>query len=276
MTGARARGDCGSARRWRCTGAGCSASAGRPGPAWPARPITFIVPFAAGGGTDAFARPLAQQLDGQLGQRVIIENRPGAGGTAGAAAAAKAEPDGYTFFVGAAHHAIAPAIYPEARLRHREGLHPDRADLRGRRTSSSSIRTRCRPRRWPNSSPSPRPIRTADLRPCRHRHDASSRGRAVQAADRHEDPAGALSRRWSADAGSRRRPGRHGLRRARLVGAPDRGRHHPRARRRGAEARRRPSRTCRPPRRPASTTTRSRPGTRSSRRRARRRRSSSA
>jgi tripartite-type tricarboxylate transporter receptor subunit TctC len=80
---------------------------------WPARPITLIVPFAAGGGTDAFARPLAQQLDTQLGQRVIIENRPGAGGTAGAAAAAKAEPDGYTFFVGAAHHAIAPAIYPK-------------------------------------------------------------------------------------------------------------------------------------------------------------------
>ena len=80
---------------------------------WPSRPITLIVPFAAGGGTDAFARPLAQQLDTQLGQRVIVENRAGAGGTAGAAAAAKAEPDGYTFFVGAAHHAIAPAIYPK-------------------------------------------------------------------------------------------------------------------------------------------------------------------
>ena len=83
------------------------------GQAWPQRTITLIVPFAAGGGTDAFARPLAQQLDGQLGQRVIVENRPGAGGTAGAAAAAKAAPDGYTFFVGATHHAIAPAIYPK-------------------------------------------------------------------------------------------------------------------------------------------------------------------
>lgn len=80
--------------------------------AWPTRPVTFIVPFAAGGGTDAFARPLAAQLDGQLGQRVIIENRAGAGGTAGAASAARAAPDGYTFFVGATHHAIAPAIYP--------------------------------------------------------------------------------------------------------------------------------------------------------------------
>lgn len=80
--------------------------------AWPTRPVTFIVPFAAGGGTDAFARPLAAQLDGQLGQRVIIENRAGAGGTAGAASAARAAPDGYTFFVGATHHAIAPSIYP--------------------------------------------------------------------------------------------------------------------------------------------------------------------
>ncbi len=80
---------------------------------WPQRPITFIVPFPAGGGTDAFARPLATQLDQQLGQRIIIENRGGAGGTVGASAASKAAPDGYTFFVGAAHHAIAPALYPK-------------------------------------------------------------------------------------------------------------------------------------------------------------------
>lgn len=79
---------------------------------WPEKPITFIVPFAAGGGTDAFARPLAAQLDNQLGTRVLIENRAGAGGTVGASQASKATPDGYTFFVGAAHHAIAPAIYP--------------------------------------------------------------------------------------------------------------------------------------------------------------------
>lgn len=80
--------------------------------AWPARQLTFIVPFAAGGGTDAFARPLAAQLENQIGQRVIIENRAGAGGTTGASSAAKAPADGYNFFVGAAHHAIAPALYP--------------------------------------------------------------------------------------------------------------------------------------------------------------------
>lgn len=80
---------------------------------WPARSITFIVPFPAGGGTDAFARPLAAQLTKQLGKQIIIDNRGGAGGTLGAGIAAKAPPDGYTFFIGAAHHAIAPAIYPK-------------------------------------------------------------------------------------------------------------------------------------------------------------------
>ncbi|MGL5448609.1 MAG: Bug family tripartite tricarboxylate transporter substrate binding protein [Rhabdaerophilum sp.] len=80
--------------------------------AWPtARPITLINPFPAGGGTDAFARPLAAQLDQQLGQRIVIDNRGGAGGTLGAGQAAQMAPDGYTFFVGAAHHTIAPAIY---------------------------------------------------------------------------------------------------------------------------------------------------------------------
>ena len=81
--------------------------------AWPQKPITFIIPFAAGGGTDAFARPLAAQLENQLGTRIVLENRAGAGGTVGASAAAKAAPDGYTFFIGAAHHAIAPALYPK-------------------------------------------------------------------------------------------------------------------------------------------------------------------
>ena len=81
--------------------------------AWPQKPVTFIVPFPAGGGTDAFARPLAAQLEQQLGQRILIDNRGGAGGTVGASAASKAAGDGYTFFIGAAHHAIAPALYPK-------------------------------------------------------------------------------------------------------------------------------------------------------------------
>ena len=79
---------------------------------WPNKPITFIVPFPAGGGTDAFARPLAAQLTKQLGKQIIIDNRGGAGGTLGASIASKAAADGYNFFVGAAHHAIAPSMYP--------------------------------------------------------------------------------------------------------------------------------------------------------------------
>ncbi len=78
---------------------------------WPAKTITFLNPFPAGGGTDAFARPLAAQLTEQLGKQVVIDNRGGAGGTVGASVAAKAAPDGYTWFVGATHHTIAPSMY---------------------------------------------------------------------------------------------------------------------------------------------------------------------
>ena len=60
---------------------------------WPAKAVTFLNPFPAGGGTDAFARPLAAQLTEQLGKQFIIDNRGGAGGTVGASVAAKAAPD---------------------------------------------------------------------------------------------------------------------------------------------------------------------------------------
>jgi tripartite-type tricarboxylate transporter receptor subunit TctC len=80
---------------------------------WPTRAVTIVVPFPAGGGTDAYARPLAARLSQQAGQQFVIENKGGAGGTIGASAAARATPDGYTFFMGAAHHAIAPGIYPK-------------------------------------------------------------------------------------------------------------------------------------------------------------------
>jgi tripartite-type tricarboxylate transporter receptor subunit TctC len=81
--------------------------------AWPARPVTIVVPFPSGGGTDAFARPLTAMLTRQLGRQVIVDNRGGAGGTVGASIAAKAPPDGYNFFMGAVHHTIAPAMYPK-------------------------------------------------------------------------------------------------------------------------------------------------------------------
>lgn len=79
---------------------------------WPSKPVTVIVPFPAGGGTDAFARPLSGQFSKLTGKQLIIDNRGGAGGTLGASIAAKAVPDGYTLFMGAVHHTIAPSMYP--------------------------------------------------------------------------------------------------------------------------------------------------------------------
>ena len=73
----------------------------------------LVVPFPAGGGTDAFARPLAAQFARLTGKQLVIDNRGGAGGTLGAGIAAKAAPDGYTLFMGAVHHAIAPSMYPK-------------------------------------------------------------------------------------------------------------------------------------------------------------------
>jgi tripartite-type tricarboxylate transporter receptor subunit TctC len=85
---------------------------GRAQSAWPAKPITLVVPFPAGGGTDAFARPLTAALSRSLGKQIVIDNRGGAGGNVGAAIAAKSAPDGHTLFMGAVHHAIAPSMYP--------------------------------------------------------------------------------------------------------------------------------------------------------------------
>ncbi|MEJ5988558.1 tripartite tricarboxylate transporter substrate binding protein [Ramlibacter sp. PS3R-8] len=81
--------------------------------AWPAKPVQIIVPFPAGGGTDAFARPLSAQFAEQTKQQLVIDNKGGAGGTVGATLAARAAPDGYNFFMGAVHHTIAPSIYPK-------------------------------------------------------------------------------------------------------------------------------------------------------------------
>jgi len=78
---------------------------------WPTKAVRFINPFPAGGGTDTFARPLSVVLSKNLGQQFIVENQGGAGGTVGAANAARAGGDGYTFFIGAVHHTIAPSIY---------------------------------------------------------------------------------------------------------------------------------------------------------------------
>lgn len=87
-------------------------SAGHAQNTWPTKPVTMVVPFPAGGGTDAFVRPLAAQFARLSGKSLVIDNRGGAGGTLGAGIAAKSVPDGYNLFMGAVHHTIAPAMYP--------------------------------------------------------------------------------------------------------------------------------------------------------------------
>lgn len=79
---------------------------------WPSRPLTMVIPFAAGGPTDVLGRVLAQRLGELLGQQVIVENIAGAGGTTGAARVAKAAPDGYQVVLGnIATHAYSQTLY---------------------------------------------------------------------------------------------------------------------------------------------------------------------
>src|SRR5262245_11397496 len=78
---------------------------------WPTRPIRAIVPYTAGSGTDVTARVILNQLSSELGQSIVVDNRVGAGGTIGTAAAAKADPDGYTLLVQSSALTIAPSIY---------------------------------------------------------------------------------------------------------------------------------------------------------------------
>ncbi len=81
--------------------------------AWPNKPISLIVTYPAGGGADAMARLIAPKLGEALGQNVVVENKPGASGQIGAAAVAKAPPDGYTLMLDASSFAVNPALYPK-------------------------------------------------------------------------------------------------------------------------------------------------------------------
>ncbi|MEY3144696.1 MAG: hypothetical protein RL342_367, partial [Pseudomonadota bacterium] len=81
------------------------------GQTWPSRPIKLIVPFPPGGLIDIMARMMAPRLAQELGQAVVIDNKPGAGGNLGAAEAARATPDGYTLLMASAPLTISPALY---------------------------------------------------------------------------------------------------------------------------------------------------------------------
>jgi tripartite-type tricarboxylate transporter receptor subunit TctC len=81
---------------------------------WPARPVRLVIPFPAGGATDIIGRLFAQKLGAALGQQVVVDNKPGAGGTLGADIVAKAAPDGYTLLLSTSStHSIGPALNPK-------------------------------------------------------------------------------------------------------------------------------------------------------------------
>ena len=90
----------------------CAAGNAAHADTWPSKPIKIVLGFPPGGATDTLSRDFASKLSDELGQQVIIDNRPGAGGTIGADLVAKAAPDGYTLTIGTtSNHAIAVSLY---------------------------------------------------------------------------------------------------------------------------------------------------------------------
>jgi len=102
-----------TAATWLCMGVCTGALAQTPsaGQDYPNKIIKIIVPFTAGSATDIMARIVGERLSASMGQAVVVENRPGAGGTLGAAQVAKSEPDGYTLLVVSTGHVVNPALY---------------------------------------------------------------------------------------------------------------------------------------------------------------------
>jgi tripartite-type tricarboxylate transporter receptor subunit TctC len=93
--------------------------------AWPTKPVTIIVPFAAGGGTDLGARLIAQKLTAKWGQSVVVDNKGGAGGIVGVEAAVRSKPDGYTLLVGnVGTQSINPALYKKLPYDHDKAFAP--------------------------------------------------------------------------------------------------------------------------------------------------------
>jgi tripartite-type tricarboxylate transporter receptor subunit TctC len=116
---------------------------------WPAKPVRVIVTFAPGGSSDIVARLVAIPLQAELGQSVIVDNKPGAGGTIGAAEAASAAPDGYTLLLSnSAPISISPAMQDEPRYDRSRRSPTSPTSARWRTCSWSTHRFRRRT--WPS------------------------------------------------------------------------------------------------------------------------------
>ncbi|AQV94335.1 MFS transporter [Cupriavidus necator] len=95
------------------TAAAIALPSGASAETWPARPIQLLIPYPPGGSADLLARPVAAKLQERLGQPVVLDYRPGAGGTIASQALARARPDGYTLIMVLAAHAINASLYPK-------------------------------------------------------------------------------------------------------------------------------------------------------------------
>ncbi len=103
---------------------GSAAALAQPGGNYPSKPVTLVVTYPPGGGADAMARLLAPRMSEALGQSVVVDNKPGAGGQIGAAAVAKAPADGYTLMLDASSFAVNPSLYPKLPYDARKAFKP--------------------------------------------------------------------------------------------------------------------------------------------------------
>jgi tripartite-type tricarboxylate transporter receptor subunit TctC len=102
----------------------CIATSMASAQSWPTKTVTIVVPFSAGGTTDALARAVSSRLSAVIGQSVIVDNKPGAGATLGAEFVAKAPADGHTLLMGAIHHTVATNVYKNLRYNFEKDFAP--------------------------------------------------------------------------------------------------------------------------------------------------------
>ena len=166
--------------------------------AYPNHKVRMIVPFAAGGPTDVIGRMVAERLSDVFGQQIYVEDLPGAGGNLGVETAARATPDGYTILVVSTGFIINPSMYTQDRLRPDQGFRADHAgrglaQCRHGQSVGAGEDAQGADRSHQGQS------RQIQLRPARHRLDAASRRRAVQADLRARHGDGAVQRRAACD-----------------------------------------------------------------------------